>query len=137
MNITNLSIQDICAILGAIVAIGGVFIAVGKYVLKRCKVKQAVIRVNFFKLGNSWRLRVYNASESDIEAVNVKVHIPETEGVYAHWDCDKDICPSLKKHAKFDIHITLCSSAPNFIPITIEWKQRKKFFSTIESIQLH
>ena len=97
----------------------------------------AVVLVAVAILGFVLALDYYNASESDIEAVNVKVLIPETEGVYAHWDCDKDICPSLKKHAKFDIHITLCSSAPNFIPITIEWKQRKKFFSTIESIQLH
>lgn len=137
MNITNLSIQDICAIVGATVAIGGVFVAVFKYILQKCEVKQAVIRANFFKLGNSWRLRVYNASESDIEAENVKVLIPETKGIFVHWDCNKDMCPSLKRHARFDIHLTLYTSAPNFIPITIEWEQGKKIFSTIENVQLH
>lgn len=140
MNITNLSIQDICTIIVTIITVVGAIWGLVKsvhFLIKKVKVKQAAIRANFFKSGSSWRLRIYNASESDIEAVNVKILIPESEGVYAHWDCDKDICPSLKRHARFDIHMTLCTSAPNFIPITIEWKQGKKVFSTIENVQLH
>lgn len=139
MEITNLSVQDICAIIATIIAVGSVIVGIFKginYLYNKYRIIPANIRANFFKNNKSWCLRIYNASKSDIEAVNIKISFPETEGFLVRWDCNSDICPSLKQHAKLDIHVVLCTSAPNFVPITISWEQGKKSFSIIENIQL-
>lgn len=139
MEITNLSVQDWCAIIGTIITVGGVIVGIFKvinYLYNKYRIIPANIRANFFKQGQSWRLRIYNASETEIEAKNIKVSIPDTEGVHINWDCKKDICPTLKRHSRLDIRVLLCTSAPEFIPITICWEQGKKTFSTTEDIQL-
>ena len=142
MEISNWSIQDWAAAIGAIIAVGGVVFGalkgIGKlflWIRRKYKPKAANIRANFFKQGKSWRIRVYNASEIDIHAENVQVIIPETEGVYARWD-DSKTFPRLKKHGNFDINVLLCTSAPDFMPITIKWTQGKKEFSVTETLQL-
>lgn len=142
MEISNWSVQDWAAAIGAIIAVGGVVFGalkgIGKLILwikRKYKPKAANIRAYFFKQGKSWRIRVYNASEIDIHAENIQVIIPETEGVYARWDESKTF-PRLKKHGSFDINVLLCTSAPDFMPITIKWTQGKKEFSVTETIQL-
>lgn len=142
MEISNWSVQDWGAAIGAIIAIGGVLFgalkAIGKLFLwlkRKYKPQAANIRANFFKQGKSWRIRVYNASEIDIHAEKIQVIIPATEGVYARWD-DSKTFPCLKKHGSFDINILLCTSAPDFMPIIIKWVQGKKEFCITETIQL-
>ena len=93
------------------------------------------MRANFFKQGKGWRIRIYNGSDIDINAENIYVLIPETEGLYARWDDSKSF-PCLKKHGSFDINVLLCTSAPDFMPITIKWVQGKKEFSVSETLQL-
>lgn len=142
MEISNWSVQDWAATIGTIIAVGGVIFGalkgIGKlifWIKRKYKPKAANIRANFFKQGKSWRIRVYNASEIDIHAENVHVIILKTEGVYARWDESKTF-PRLKKHGSFDINVLLCTSAPDFMPITIKWTQSKKEFSVTETIQL-
>ena len=142
MEISNWSVQDWAAAIGTIIAVGGVIFGalkgIGKLILwikRKYKPKAANIRANFFKQGKSWRIRVYNASEIDIHAENVQVIIPETEGVYARWDDSKSFTHK-KKHGNFDINVILCTSAPDFMPITIKWTQGKKEFSVTETLQL-
>jgi len=142
MEMNNWNIQDWSAAIGAVIAIGGVifgtFKGIGNLFLwlkRKYKPQAANIRANFFKQGKGWRIRVYNASETDIHAENVQVIIPETDGIYAHWD-DSKVFPCLKKHGSFDINVLLCTSAPDFMPITIKWVQGKKEFSVSETLQL-
>lgn len=140
MEITNLSVQDWGTIITTIIAVGSVFIGLIKlinFIYRKFKIYPANIRANFFKQGKSWIIRIYNASEQEIEAKNIRVSIPDTDGVYINWDCEKDICPTLKRHAKLDIRVLLCTSAPDFIPVSISWEQGKKSFSAKEDIQLH
>lgn len=94
------------------------------------------MRANFFKYNKGWRLRVYNASETDIEAKNIRVLFPETDGFIAHWDCEKSQFGALKRHGSFDIIVTLCTSAPDSLEITLEWFQGRKKFTTQEIVQL-
>ena len=138
----NWTIQDWSAAIGAVIAIGGVVFGIFKGIrklflwLKRKYNPQAAnIRANFFKQGKGWRIRVYNASETDIHAEKVQVIIPETEGVYVYWD-DSKTFPCLKRHGSFDINVLLCTSAPDFMSIFIKWVQNKKEFSVTETIQL-
>lgn len=142
MEIKDWSVQDWSAAIGALIAVGGVVFGTIKLIGKLCfwlkrkyRPQAANIRANFFKQGKSWRIRIYNASETDIHAENVHVILPEIEGVIARWD-DSKSWPCLKRYGSFDIHVVLCTSAPDFIPLTIEWSQGKKKFSVTETIQL-
>ena len=142
MEISNWSVQDWAAAIGAIIAVGGVVFGalkgIGRLFLwlkRKYKPQAANIRANFFKQGKGWHIRIYNASETDIHAEKVQVIIPETEGVYARWD-DAKTFPCLKKHGSFDINVLLCTSAPDFMSIFIKWVQNKKEFSVTETIQL-
>lgn len=142
MEINNWTNQDWSAAIGTMIAIGGVVFGIFKCIRKlflqlkrKYNPQAATIRANFFKQGKGWRIRIYNASDNDIHAENIQVIIPETEGVYAHWDESKTF-PSLKKHGSFDINVLLCTSAPDFMPITIKWVQDKKEFSVTETVQL-
>ncbi len=142
MEISNWSVQDWAAAIGTIIAIGGVVFGalkgIGKLFLwlkRKYKPQAANMRANFFKQGKSWRIRVYNASEIDIDAEKVQVIIPDIEGVYVHWD-DSKTFPCLKNHGSFDINVLLCTSAPDFMTIIIKWVQDKKEFSVTETLQL-
>ena len=142
MEINNWDIQDLSAAIGAVIAIGGVLFGAFKGLAKlllwikhKSNPQAANIRANFFKQGKGWRIRIYNASDNDIHAENIQVIIPETKGVYSHWDETKTF-PCLKKHGSFDIHVLLCTSAPDFMSITIKWVQDKKEFNVTETVQL-
>ncbi|MDE6648925.1 MAG: hypothetical protein K2K45_03245 [Muribaculaceae bacterium] len=142
MEMNNWTIQDWSAAIGAVIAIGGVVFGIFNGIRKlflwlkhKYNPQAANIRANFFKQGKGWRIRVYNASETDIHAEKVQVIIPETEGVYVHWD-DSKTFPCLKRHGSFDINVLLCTSAPDFMSIFIKWVQNKKEFCVTETIQL-
>lgn len=132
----NLSVQDWCAIVGTIIALCGVFWGIAKFFHKKMSVKAAKLRANFFKSNKSWNLRIYNASEEDIEAFNIEVIFPDNDGIITSWECDKDKYPSLKKHGHFDIKVMLCTSAPDILPIEIIWDQGKHKFTATETVQL-
>lgn len=138
----NWNIQDWSAAIGAVIAIGGVvfgaFKGIGNlfiWLKRKYKPQAANIRANFFKQGKGWRIRVYNASETDIHAEKIQVIIPETDGIHACWE-DSETFPCLKKQGSFDINVLLFTSAPDFMSISIKWVQGKKEFSVTETIQL-
>lgn len=138
MEITNLSVQDWCAIIGTIITIGGVIVGIFKvinYLYNKYRIIPANIRANFFKQGQSWRLRIYNASETEIEAKNIKVSIPDTEGVHINWDCEKDICPTLKRHAKLDIDVHFYTNSLKFIGNKVKSPfQQRKIYNFIPNL---
>ncbi len=142
MEISKWNIQDWGAAIGALIAIGGVLIGCLKvirelaiWIKSKYKPQAANMRANFFKHGNGWRIRIYNGSDTDINAENIHVIIPKIEGLHARWD-DLKSFPCLKRHGSFDILVLLCTCAPDFIPITIKWVQGKKEFSVSETLQL-
>lgn len=131
-----LNIQDWCAIIGAIIAIGGVIWGIIRYFHKKCSVKAANLRANFFKSNKSWCLRIYNASDEEIEAFDITVVFPQFDGVITSWKCNEDSYPSLKRHGCFDIRVLLCTAAPDIMPVDIHWRQGKKEFTTSKTAQL-
>lgn len=134
-----MSIQDWCEIIVAIVAIGGPIAGIVRFLYKKYKIKTASIRANFFKSGkSSWCIRIYNSSQEEIEATNIRISFPKERGFFAQWNCEKDSCPSLKRHASFDISVCLYTSAPDFLDITMKWNQHgtNKEFTTTETISL-
>lgn len=132
------SIQDWCAIIGAIGVVCGGLLWFNKWLNKRFNITKANMRVNFFKYGKSWRFRVYNSSEDEIEARNIKVIFPDDEEYQVHWDSKKDIFPSLKRHGSFDIYALIYTCTNRHTTIRIEWNQEgsNKIFSTEETVSL-
>lgn len=137
------SVQDWSAVLGVIIAaIGGVcgfLMWLNKYLKNKYVIRPAKIRVNFFKYGKGWRFRIYNSSDEEIEALNLKVHFSDEDTYNVNWNSDKEMYPSLKQHASFDIHAYLYESSPRFTTITLEWEQAgsNKIFTTKETVSLH
>lgn len=132
------SIQDWCAIIGAIGVVCGGLLWLNKWLNKRLKITKANMRVNFFKYGKSWRFRVYNSSEDEIEARNIKVIFPDDEEYHVQWDSKKDMFPSLKRHGSFDIYALIYTSTNSHTTVRIEWNQEgtNKIFSTEETVSL-
>ncbi len=134
----GLSVQDWCAIIGAIAVIGGGVFGFYKWLKRKFKVKEAKIRINFIKLGKSWRFRVYNSSDEDIEATNIRVIFPDGDKYYVQWDSEKDSFPSLKRHDSFDIYAMLYEKSARHTTVRLEWNQEgsKKIFTTSETVSL-
>lgn len=132
------SVQDWCAIIGAIIAISGVVFGVCKWIKRKIEVKKAQIRVNFFKVGKRWRFRVYNSSDEDIEALNVRVLFPDRNEYFVQWDPEKDCFPRLKSHESFDIYAVLYESSPRHTTVLLKWEQEgtEKQFLTTETVAL-
>lgn len=95
------------------------------------------MRVNFFRTGKSWRFRIYNSSEEEIEARNIRVIFPDEE-YHVQWDSKKDMFPSLKRHGSFDIYALIYTSTNSHTTVRIEWNQEgsNKVFSTLETVSL-
>ncbi len=132
------SVQDWCAIIGALGVVCGGLLWLNKYLNKRFKIAKANMRVNFFKYGKSWRFRIYNSSDEDIEALNVRVYFPEEDEYAINWDSEKDEHPSLKRHGSFDIVAHLFNNSPRHTTVRIEWRQNrtKEVYSTSETVAL-
>lgn len=136
--IQELSVQDWGAIVSVISVIGGSILGLCKWLKRKLRVKEAKIRINLIKLGNSWRFRVYNASDEDIEALNIRVLFPNEDGYDVQWDSEKDSFPSLKRHGNFDIFAVLYTSSTYHTTIQLKWNQvgSKKQFTTTETVSL-
>ena len=134
--IKEFSVADWCAIIGtAIVILGGIWKSFN-FFCKQLNLKPATIRANFFKSSKSWTLRIYNSSNSNIDAKNIIVSFQKNEKFYTSWDCEKDVIPLLKKQGHYDIPFTLYYGAPDTLHIKLTWKQGVKKFSTNDIIQL-
>ena len=133
------SVQDWCAIIGAFGVVCGGVLWFNKRLNKKIKITKANMRVNFFKLGKSWRFRIYNSSEEDIEAQKVRIYFPEEDDYAIDWDSEKDEYPSLKRHGSFDIVACLYNNSPRYTTVKIQWHQNgsKKIYSTSETVALH
>ena len=103
------SVQDRCAIIGALGVVCGGLLWLNKWLNRRFKITKANMRVNFFRTGKSWRFRIYNSSEEEIEARNIRVIFPDEE-YHVQWDSKKDMFPSLKRHGSFDIYALIYTS---------------------------
>ena len=69
--VKELSVADWCAIIGtSIVLLGGIWKSFN-FLYKKLNMKPATIRANFFKSSKSWTLRIYNSSNSDIDAISI------------------------------------------------------------------
>lgn len=134
----ELSVQDWCAIIGAMAVIVGALFGFYKWLKRKLKVKEAKIRINFFKLGKSWRFRVYNSSDEDIEATNIRVIFPDGDEYAVQWNSEKDSFPSLKRHGSFDIYAMLYTSSARHTTVQLEWNQEgtKRIFTTFETVSL-
>lgn len=132
----DISLVDWCTIIGAATAILGVLYTPLKSLYAKLNLKKATVRANFFRNNNSWILRIYNSSDCDIEAKNIKVFFENYDNFFTLWNCEKDIFPSLKRQGHFDIPFTLLISSPETLLIKIQWKQGIFCFSTKEIVQL-
>lgn len=132
------SVQDWGAFIGAVAAVCGGILWLTKWLNKKLKKPTADMRVNFFKVGKSWRFRIYNSSEEDIEALNIKVYFPEEDEYAINWDSSKEQHPSLKRHGSFDIVAHLYTTSPRHTTVRLEWNQAgsKKLFTTSETVAL-
>lgn len=134
--VKELSVADWCAVIGtSIVLLGGIWKSFN-FLYKKLNMKPATIRANFFKSSKSWTLRIYNSSNSDIDAKNIIVRFQKTEKFYTSWDCKKDVIPLLKKQGHYDIPFILYYGAPDTLHIKLIWKQGIMKFSTTDIIQL-
>lgn len=81
--------------------------------------------------------RIYNSSEEEIEALNIRVIFPDEE-YHVQWDSQKDMFPSLKRHGSFDIYALIYTSTHSHTTVRIEWNQEgsNKVFSTLETVSL-
>jgi hypothetical protein len=134
----KLSFQDIGAIGSVLALLWGAFVGIKKFFLKKFFIKKADIRANFFKCNKSWKIRIYNASSEELEAIDIRVYFPEEDNYSVNWDSENDSFPSLKKHASFDITVLLYTTSPDYTTIRIEWKQpkSKKIFTCSETLSL-
>lgn len=132
------SIQDWCAIIGAIGIVCGGLLWLNTWLNKWFKTPTANMRINFFKIGKSWRFRIYNSSEENIEALNIRVYFPEEDEYTVNWDSEKEQYPSLKRHGSFDIVAHLYSNSPRHTTVRLEWNQfgTKKLYTTSETVAL-
>lgn len=131
------SVQDRCAIIGALGVVCGGLLWLNKWLNRRFKITKANMRVNFFRTGKSWRFRIYNSSKEEIEARNIRVIFPDEE-YHVQWDSKKDMFPSLKRHGSFDIYALIYTSTNSHTTVRIEWNQEgsNKVFSTLETVSL-
>lgn len=132
------SVQDWCAVIALVIT---VISAIYGFILwlKKLRTKPAVIRANFFKQGKSWRFRIYNSSNEDIEAKDVRVFFDNTEEFAVQWNSDNESFPSLKRHSSFDIYAMLYTSSPRHTTVVIKWRQdnTSKEFTTSETVSLN
>ena len=70
---SDYSVIDLCTIISiAITCIGAIY-KLSEYLKYKLNIKKVNIRVNFFKSGNSWTLRISNFSNCDNDAKNIIV----------------------------------------------------------------
>ena len=134
--VKELSVTDWCIIIGTSIALLSLIWDSFNFLYKKLNMKPATIRANFFKSSKLWTLRIYNSSNSDIDAKNIIVRFQKIEKFYTSWDCKKDVIPLLKKQGHYDIPFILYYGAPDTLHIKLIWKQGIMKFSTTAIIQL-